>query len=107
MIWHQGESDANLSADEYEKQLTGFISRVRTDLEAPELPFGIGEVFDNGKRDTIRTAQKAIAEKVKKTFFVSADKLKTFDGGTHFDAASQIELGSRFAIGTAKALGSP
>jgi hypothetical protein len=36
---------------------------------------------------------------------VPADKLKTFDGGTHFDAASQIELGERFAAAMAKALG--
>jgi hypothetical protein len=107
MIWHQGESDANLTADEYQKLLAAFIARVRTDLEAPDMPFGIGEVFDNGKRDTIRTAQKATGEKVKGAFFVPADKLKTFDAGTHFDAASQIELGSRFASGMVKALGSP
>src|SRR5262245_43104978 len=104
MIWHQGESDASLTADEYQKLLTTFIARARADLETPELPFGIGEVFDNGKRDTIRAAQKATAEKVKGVFFVSADKLKTFDGGTHFDAASQIELGERFAVGMAKAI---
>ncbi len=107
MIWHQGESDASLIADEYQKLLTAFIARVRTDLEVPDLPFGVGEVFDNGKRDTVRAAQKATAEKVKGVFFVSADGLKTFDGGTHFDAASQIELGERFAAGMAKAIGKP
>jgi iduronate 2-sulfatase len=101
MIWHQGESDANLTADEYEKLLTAFIFRVRADLEAPDLPFGVGEVYDNGKRDAVRAAQKVTAEKVKRVFFVPADKLKTFDGGTHFDAASQIELGRRFAAGMA------
>jgi iduronate 2-sulfatase len=104
MIWHQGESDANLTADEYQKHLTAFIARVRADLVAPDLPFGVGEVFDNGKRDAVRAAQKATAEKVKSVFFVSADKLKTFDGGTHFDAASQIELGERFTAGMAQAL---
>jgi hypothetical protein len=40
-------------------------------------------------------------------FLVSADKLKTFDGGTHFDAVSQIELGERFSAGMAKAIGKP
>lgn len=104
MIWHQGESDAALTADEYQKLLTAFIGRVRTDLEAPDLPFGIGEVYDNGKRDTVRAAQKATAEKVKGAFFVPADGLKTFDGGTHFDAASEIEFGERFATGMVKAL---
>jgi iduronate 2-sulfatase len=105
MIWHQGESDANLTAEEYQKQLTAFIARVRADLEVPDLVFGIGEVYDNGKRDTIRAAQKATAEKVKGAYLAPADKLKTSDMGTHFDAASQIELGDRLAAGMAKALG--
>jgi len=105
MIWHQGESDAGLTAEEYQKLLTEFIARTRKELELPDLPFGIGEVYDNGKRDNVRAAQKATAEKVKAAFFVPADKLKTFDMGTHFDAASQIELGKRFAVGMVTALG--
>jgi iduronate 2-sulfatase len=104
MIWHQGESDAGLTTAEYQKLLTAFIDRVRADLDAPVLLFGIGEVYDNGKRDTVRAAQRATAGKVKGVFFVSADGLKTSDMGTHFDAASQIELGERFAAGMAKAM---
>jgi hypothetical protein len=65
MIRHQGEGDAPLTAGEYQKLLTAFVARVRADLEVSELPFGIGEVFDNGKRDAVRAAQKATAEKVK------------------------------------------
>jgi hypothetical protein len=107
MIWHQGERDAAVTADGYEKRLTAFIGRIRTDLEAPDLPFGVREVHDNGKRDTVRAAQKATAEKVKGVLFVSADKLKTFDGGTHFDSANQLELGERFAAGMAKVVGRP
>ena len=97
MIWHQGESDASLPADQYQKMLTEFISRVRTDLALKDLPFVIGEVYDNGKRDSVRTAQQAVAKAVAGTYFASAKGLKTFDGGTHFDAASQIELGQRLA----------
>ena len=104
MIWHQGESDAGLKGDEYETLLTAFIKRVRTDLKAPGLVFGIGEVYDNGRRDAVRASQKSAVEKGKAAFFVSAEKLKTFDGGTHFDAASQIELGERFAAGMARVL---
>lgn len=106
MIWHQGESDSGLKPEEYQKLLTLFIGRVRADLKSPDLPFGIGEVYDNGKRDSVRAAQKATAADVKGAFFVVAEKLKTFDMGTHFDAASQIELGQRFATGIAKAIGS-
>lgn len=105
MIWHQGESDAGLTAEEYQKRLTAFVGRVRADLGVPDLPFGVGEVYDNGKRDAVRAAQKATAAAVKGVFFVPADKLNTSDMGTHFDAASQIELGERFAAGMAKAIG--
>jgi iduronate 2-sulfatase len=104
MIWHQGESDAKLTAGEYQKRLTAFIARVRTDLEAPDLPFGVGEVYDNGKRDSVRAAQKAAAANGKNVFFVPAGGLTTFGDGTHFDAASQIELGRRFAAGMAQAI---
>jgi hypothetical protein len=105
MIWHQGESDAALTADAYEKLLTTFIERLRKDLELPNLVFGIGEVYDNGKRDAVRAAQKATAEKVKGTYLVSVKDLKTYDGGTHFDAKSEIELGRGFAVEMLKAMG--
>ncbi len=107
MIWHQGESDASLSAEEYQKLLTAFIARVRTDFNSPDLPFGIGEVYDNGKRDSIRAAQQATARDVKGAFLVSVEGLKTSDQGTHFDAAGQLELGDRFAEKMAKAIATP
>jgi iduronate 2-sulfatase len=107
MIWHQGESDAGLPAGEYQKLLTTFIEKVRTDLATPDLLFGIGEVYDNGKRDAVRAGEKATAEAVKGTFLVSAADLKTSDMGTHFDAPSQLELGHRFAAGMLKAMGKP
>lgn len=97
MIWHQGESDASLPAAEYQKMLTEFIVRVRTDLAIKDLPFVIGEVYDNDKRDAVRDAQQAVAKTVPGTYFASAKGLQTFDAGTHFDAASQIKLGQRFA----------
>jgi iduronate 2-sulfatase len=97
MIWHQGESDAAKSSEEYKKMLTEFIARVREDLNLPNLPFVIGEVYDNGKRDSIRMAQQAVAQSVPNTGFISAKDTKTWDNGTHFDAASQILLGERFA----------
>ena len=104
MIWHQGESDAGLPEGEYQNLLTDFIAKVRAALDAPELPFGIGEVYDNGKRDRVRAAERATAEAVPGAFFVSADGLETFDGGTHFNAASQIELGRRFGAGMVGAI---
>jgi iduronate 2-sulfatase len=97
MLWHQGESDANLPAGGYQKALTEFIARVRGDLGLKDLPFVIGQVYDNGKRANVIDGEKATAKAVPHTGFVDATGLETFDKGTHFDAKSQIELGKRFA----------
>jgi hypothetical protein len=97
MIWHQGESDASLPEGEYQRLLTDFIAHVREDLEAPQLNFVIGEVYDNGHRDRVRAGQRATAAAVPNVVFVPVEGLKTLDAGTHFDTRSQIELGRRLA----------
>jgi hypothetical protein len=97
MAWHQGESDASLPPGKYKELLTGLINRVRADLKVKDLPFVVGEVYDNGHRNAVREAEKAVSTTMPNTAFASAQGLKTFDKGTHFDAASQIELGKRFA----------
>jgi iduronate 2-sulfatase len=104
MLWHQGESDAGLPAGAYEKALTEFIARVRADLGMKDLPFVIGQVYDNGKRSEVIAGQKAVAKAVPHTGFVDAAGLETSDKGTHFTAKSQIELGKRFALELTKLL---
>lgn len=104
MIWHQGESDAKLSAEEYQRRLTGFIAAVREEFDIPKLPFGIGAVIDNGQRDSILAAQKATADTVPGAFLVEVNGLTSHDRGTHFDAKSQLMLGQRFADGMIRAL---
>jgi iduronate 2-sulfatase len=103
-VWHQGESDASLSQEEYSTLLQNLISSVRKDLQAPQLPVVIGEVYDNGKRDNIRAAEKSTAAKLPYCEFAPATGLKTQDEGTHFDAASQIELGKRMGNAMLKVL---
>lgn len=97
VLWHQGESDAGSATEVYQRRLTDFIARLRDDLGHPNLPVVIGEVFDNGKRDSVRAAQRAVAKVVTGVSFIAADGTKTWDAGTHFDAASQLLLGERFA----------
>ncbi|HVX83802.1 MAG TPA: sialate O-acetylesterase [Phycisphaerae bacterium] len=102
-VWHQGESDATLTAEQYEKLLTNLIEHVRTDLKpyrgnaAGELPVVVGEVYDNHQRDSILAAQRSVCEKVKDCALAGSNGLNTFDKGTHFDAESQIEMGKRMA----------
>ena len=99
MVWHQGESDASLSAEDYQKKLEAFIQAVRAELKAPELPFVIGELFNNGQEGItrIRTAQEAAAKATPHTAFVSSAHLTVLDKITHFDAASQLQFGQRYA----------
>lgn len=94
MVWHQGESDRNSTV--YADRLAAFIQHVRDDLGQPALPLVIGEVFDNGGRDTIRAQQHLAAEKIEHAVCVSCDGLATADG-THFDAESLVTFGLRFA----------
>lgn len=100
MIWHQGESDVNSGAERYRKNLTAFIASVRRDVGLPELPFIIGEIATN-KEASFRAVQRKIADETPHAAFVSAEGLETAEG-THFKAASVVELGRRFAAAAEK-----
>ncbi|MBE3064442.1 MAG: hypothetical protein IMZ69_05435 [Spirochaetes bacterium] len=97
IVWHQGESDTSLPPGKYQQLLTELIARLRKDLSSPDVPFVIGEVFDNGGRDAVRAGQLATSQAVHATLLVSVKGLTTLDKDTHFDSASQIELGRRMA----------
>jgi len=62
LLWHQGESDSKSSAERHRERLTKLIARIREDTETPNLPVILGEVYDNGNRDNVRTAIQLIAK---------------------------------------------
>ena len=97
LIWHQGESDAKASSKNHQERLTQFLARIREDVGEPKLPIILGQVVDNGKRDQVRSAILKASQETSNCGFVSAEGLTTWDGGTHFDAKSQLILGQRFA----------
>jgi iduronate 2-sulfatase len=97
LLWHQGEANAQDTTEVYQTKLAHFITRIRADLTLPTLPVFVGEVIDNGKRDSVRAAQRAIPQLVDQVYFVNSDGLTSNDNGTHFDTKSQLELGQRFA----------
>lgn len=103
-IWMQGESDSGKGhAEHYAKNLTAFIARLRSDLNAPKMPFVIGQIcVANPSFQKVIGAQKAVAQSVSGVAIASAEGLKTTDRNVHFDAPSQIELGKRFAAGMLK-----
>lgn len=96
LLWHQGESDSRSDVATYRQRLAEFLRRLREDLDQPDLPVVLGEVYDNGKRDSVRTASHQVAAADANTNIVSAADTISGDG-THFDADSQLLLGRRYA----------
>ncbi|WP_218932136.1 sialate O-acetylesterase [Adhaeretor mobilis] len=99
MAWHQGEGDNGYESNNpgaYQSNLTQFISDVRTDLNLPNMPFFIGEVFPVGREDII-AAQQATAASVTGSQVIHSTQFEVFDVTTHLDGKSQLWLGTRFA----------
>jgi iduronate 2-sulfatase len=104
VLWHQGESDSR-RLDEYQGELETLIANTRKAVGKPELPFLIGELAPT-KPAAFRALQKTIADENDRVVLVRSVSLKTKDK-THFDAASQVEIGKRFAKAMAGLLAKP
>jgi len=121
MLWHQGESDTQTdsAADTYEKNLDTLVRDLRADLDLPNLPFVCGELADfygtgpdHKAPDRVARIAKVqkilenLPQRVPLTACVSTKNLRSADEHmVHFDRASYIELGKRYAealLGTVK-----
>jgi len=113
MLWQQGERDARNSdfGPVYDRNLSHFIRRVRTQFNVPNMPFIYGQVLPvvlsaYTYRDQVRQGQLDVDENsghVSATDgarFVPADDLPMNSDNLHVAAAGQIELGIRFAQAT-------
>ena len=103
ILWHQGEGDSNeKAAGEYEKRLEELIIRFRTELNAPDLPFIIGQLGRfpakpwDANREKVDAAQRAVAKKMKNVRFVEAEGLTSSDN-LHFDTPSLRKLAQGYA----------
>jgi hypothetical protein len=102
VLWHQGESDATPELSVlYERRLRTLITRFRTELGDPELPFIIGQLgqFNQWSAAKLRvdSAQRAIAATMPYVAYVNSNGLHHRGDTLHFDAASARELGRRYA----------
>ncbi len=113
MLWQQGERDSRFSAfgPVYGRNLSHFIRRVRTQFDAPNMPFIYGQVLPvplvgYDYRDEVRQGQLDVDEDsdhVSATDgarFIPADDLPMNADNLHISAAGQMELGIRFAEAT-------
>ena len=104
ILWHQGESDGRPQrAALYRQNLLALIERFRKDLDAPNVPFIIGQLGQfEGKpwteaRHQVDQAQKEVAAQTAHSAFVSSDGLTAKADNTHFNRESLQEFGRRYA----------
>ena len=104
ILWHQGESDCTPElAVEYEQKLHSLVKRIRKELDAPSVPFVVGQMgqFDerpwNSWKKQVDHAHRTLPKKIAATAFVSSDGLKHKGDVVHFDSASYRELGRRYS----------
>ena len=101
ILWHQGETDCNeKDAPGYATNLVAVIQSFRSDLDAPDVPFLIGELgqFLAQSESTTKVveAQKHVAQSVTNCAFVSSEGLAHRGDRLHFNTESQHELGRRY-----------
>jgi hypothetical protein len=92
ILWHQGESNSG-HPELYLAQLKTLVENLRRDLGVDELPFVAGQIKEGEK---INVEITKIAQTLPKTGVASSTELKTIDRW-HFDSASMITLGERYA----------
>ena len=106
IICHHGESDAvsDESLMEYEDKFISFVSSLRDELGAENLPFIAGEISENissewniGDRAVrFNKMLRSLVRKIPNFAVVSSFGLKLKDDGIHFDSVSLREFGIRY-----------
>ncbi|SOD83154.1 sialate O-acetylesterase [Spirosoma fluviale] len=103
ILWHQGESDSQPEkAAVYAEKLTALVSRIRTDLQAENVPFLVGTLGDfyvqkHPVAAQINTILETLPKTIPNMYVVSASGLTHKGDTTHFDTPSARMLGIRFA----------
>lgn len=103
MIWMQGESDATSShyAHAYAANMAHLIARVRDDVGVAELPFAQGLIDCLGVcayRDTVRSAQQAVADADPLVYAIETEDLGLYPADAwHYQGLGTRVMGERFA----------
>ncbi|MES2594016.1 MAG: sialate O-acetylesterase [Verrucomicrobiota bacterium] len=104
ILWHQGESDCKPElAATYEAKLQDLIQRLRKELDAPDVPFILGQMgsFDDvpwtPEMKLVDEAHRNLPKKVKNTLYIGSEGLSHKGDKIHFNSPSFREFGRRYA----------
>lgn len=102
IIWHQGSSDNSAGlADNfasYKSNLSKMVQNFRTDLNEPNLFFVLGELSERTEFDQFSAnVVQPVASYISNSDYIVTDGTNLLPDGIHFDAASNILLGERYA----------
>lgn len=99
ILWHQGEADSSPEkAATYAERFANFISQLRSDLGAPDVPVVVGELGRYRPRHAVLNEVLAqLPARVPRCAFVSSEGLVDKGDNLHFDTPSLHEFGRRYA----------
>lgn len=99
ILWHQGEGDSSpAAAKTYPDRFARMISRLRADLNAPDVPVIVGETGRfRADCHAINEALSTLPKTMSKCVFVPAEDLNDKGDKVHFDAKSLRIFGRRYA----------
>lgn len=103
IFWMQGEGDTfNLErASSYAKNLTFFIDSLRAELNAPDVPFIMGEINPVGRDfpevPTVQQHQKIVNNTVANTYLIPERGIEKIYDNIHFNANGMVDMGQRYA----------
>lgn len=104
ILWHQGESNAGANSyRNYRQKLEELFTRVRNDLNIPDLPVYAGQLAlflsrkTNPNADKVNEDLQALSVSMKNVYIIKTTDLTPLKDSIHFDSRSQRIMGGRFA----------
>lgn len=103
IFWMQGEGDAfnKARASSYAGNLKHFINSLRIELNAPDVPFIMGEINPVGRDfpevPTVQEHQRIVNQTVANTYLIPEAGIEKIYDNIHFNANGMVEMGQRYA----------
>jgi hypothetical protein len=104
MLWHQGESNTGTKSHiDYKKKLESFFTKLRTDLQQPDMPIYLGPLglyltnYSFPYRNAVNKDIDELFQTGNKIYLVKTSDFTHLKDTIHFDSRSQRLMGKRFA----------